>query len=268
MKHLLLAGACALVLASAPAFAQSPPDPVSPGAASPASPSITSPSVTSPSSPSTSSGPCAAGQVLQANGQPCSPSPSISAQGPASASPGSPPANTAQSNTITVTPPSTAQAPASPSLSITPAPSTAQAPSTTVVPKSSTTITATASSGTRFIDRQSDNQLLASNLMGKSVQNSAGDKIGTVKDILFDDQGKMSAFIIGVGGFLGIGEKSVAISFDMIKPSKDKDGNMVLLAASLDKDAINSAPDFITLEDAKARAPSTATPSSPAPAAR
>jgi len=269
MKHLLLAGACALVLASAPAFAQSPPEPVSPGAASPAtpSPSITSPSVTSPASPSTSSGPCAPGQVLQANGQPCSPSPSISAQGPANASPGSPPSNTAQSTTtITVTPstpPSTAQAPASPSISTTPAPSTAQAPSTTVVPKSSTTITATASSGTRFVDRQSDNQLLASNLMGKSVHNSAGDKIGTVKDILFDDQGKMSAFIIGVGGFLGIGEKSVAISFDMIKPSKDKDGNMVLLAASLDKDAINSAPEFITLEDAKVRAPS-----SPAPAAR
>jgi len=104
--------------------------------------------------------------------------------------------------------------------------------------------------------------------MGKSVQNAAGDKIGTVKDILFDDQGKMSAFIIGVGGFLGIGEKSVAISFDMVKPTKDKDGNMILLASSLDKDAINSAPDFVTLEDAKARAPSTATPSSPAPAAR
>src|SRR3954464_1444243 len=76
MKHLLLAGACALVLASAPAFAQSSPNTLSPSASSPSSPSpsVTSPSVTSPSSPSTSSGPCAAGQVLQANGQPCSPS--------------------------------------------------------------------------------------------------------------------------------------------------------------------------------------------------
>jgi sporulation protein YlmC with PRC-barrel domain len=92
--------------------------------------------------------------------------------------------------------------------------------------------------------------------MGKAVQNSAGEKIGTVKDILFDDQGKMGAFILGVGGFLGIGEKSVAISFDMVKPTKDKDGNMILVAASLDKDSINSAPDFLTLEDAKARAPS------------
>jgi hypothetical protein len=102
--------------------------------------------------------------------------------------------------------------------------------------------------------------------MGKSVQNSAGDKIGTVKDILFDDQGKMSAIIIGIGGFLGIGEKSVGISFDMIKPSKDANGNLIL-TASIDKDAQNSAPDFMTLEDLKARAPSspagTAAPRTP-----
>jgi hypothetical protein len=102
--------------------------------------------------------------------------------------------------------------------------------------------------------------------MGKSVTNSAGDKIGSVKDILFDDQGKMSAVIIGVGGFLGIGEKSIGISFDMVKTSKDNNGNLVL-TASLDKDQINSAPDFLTLADVKARAaspaPATGAPSSP-----
>ena len=97
--------------------------------------------------------------------------------------------------------------------------------------------------------------------MGKSVQNSAGEKIGTVKDLLFDEQGKMTAVVIGFGGFLGIGEKTVAISFDMIKPSKDANGNLMLLAG-LDKDAHNSAPDFLTIEDIKVRA----TPSSPAPA--
>jgi len=265
MKHLLLAGACAFVLASAPAFAQGTPDPLSP---SPSQPSVTAPSPSpSPSSPS---GPCAAGQVLQANGQPCSPSASTNAQGSANPAPGAAPASTAQApSTIIVTPSApanTAQAPSSTTIVTPSAPSaTAQGPAVTTAPKS-TTVTATASTSTRFVDRQSDNQLLASNLMGKAVQNSAGDKIGTVKDILFDDQGKMSAFIIGVGGFLGIGEKSVAISFDMVKATKDKDGNMILLAASLDKDAINAAPDFLTLEDVKARAPSNtpgAVPASP-----
>jgi sporulation protein YlmC with PRC-barrel domain len=114
----------------------------------------------------------------------------------------------------------------------------------------------------KFIDRQSDNQHLASNFMGKSVQNNAGEKIGTVKDILFDDKGSMTAIIIGFGGFLGIGEKSVGIPFEMVKTSKDANGNLIVVA-SLDKDAINAAPDFLTLEDVKARAP-TAPGASPA----
>jgi len=88
--------------------------------------------------------------------------------------------------------------------------------------------------------------------MGKNVQDSAGNKIGTVKDILFDDQGKMAAFVLGVGGFLGIGEKSVAVSFDMVMPMKDANGNLIL-TASLTKDALNSAPDFLTLDDQKSR---------------
>jgi hypothetical protein len=95
--------------------------------------------------------------------------------------------------------------------------------------------------------------------MGKSVVNSAGDKIGTVKDIMFDDQGKMAAIIVGVGGFLGIGEKSVGLMFDMVKPSKDANGNLVL-TASLDKTALDNAPDFMTIEDIRARTPSNITP--------
>jgi len=91
--------------------------------------------------------------------------------------------------------------------------------------------------------------------MGKAVQNASGDKIGSVKDVLFDAQGKMSAVIVGVGGFLGIGEKSVGLAFDMVKPSRDANGNLIL-TASLDKDAVNSAPDFMTADDLKARGPS------------
>jgi hypothetical protein len=95
-------------------------------------------------------------------------------------------------------------------------------------------------------------------MMGKAVQNAAGERIGTVKDLLFDDQGKLHAVIIGFGGFLGIGEKSVGLPFEMVKSSRDANGNLIL-TASLDKDAINAAPDFMTLEDVKARA----VPSSP-----
>ncbi len=104
--------------------------------------------------------------------------------------------------------------------------------------------------------------MLASNLMGKAVQNSAGERIGTVKDILLDDSGKMNAIVIGFGGFLGIGEKTVAISADMVKPGKDANGNLIV-SVMLDKDAQNNAPDFLTLEDQKVRAPSTPTSVTP-----
>jgi sporulation protein YlmC with PRC-barrel domain len=109
-------------------------------------------------------------------------------------------------------------------------------------------------------------------MVGKAVQNAAGERIGTVKDLLFDDKGTMSAVVIGFGGFLGIGEKSVGLPFEMVKASRDASGNMIL-TASLDREAINAAPDFMSLEDIKARsAPSTpttpttpsGTPSSPA----
>jgi len=232
MKQYLMAAACAAALcASAPAFAQSSPgaNPASPSATSPASPSAT---------PSTNGG-CLPGQILDASGNPCpSTSPSSSAQNV------SPSAGSS----------STAQGPATPSGPSTPPAATAQAPS----PAPSAQV---ASSGANFISQQTDSQMLASNLMGKNVQDSAGNKIGSVKDILFDDQGKMAAIVIGVGGFLGIGEKSVAISFDQVMPGKDANGNLIV-TASLDKDTINAAPDFMTLDDLKAKTPSNAPPAS------
>jgi len=103
-------------------------------------------------------------------------------------------------------------------------------------------------------------------MMGKAVQNASGERIGTVKDILMDDTGKMNAVVIGFGGFLGIGEKTVAISADMAKQSKDANGNLIV-TVMLDKDAQNNAPDFLTLEDQKARSSSPAnSSSSPRPA--
>ena len=86
--------------------------------------------------------------------------------------------------------------------------------------------------------------------MGKGVQDAAGDKIGSVKDLVFDGQGNLSAVVLGVGGFLGIGEKSVAISFSSLTPSKDATGNL-MLTTSASQDDINSAPDFLSLDQQK-----------------
>ncbi|MCF4099184.1 PRC-barrel domain-containing protein [Maritalea mediterranea] len=61
--------------------------------------------------------------------------------------------------------------------------------------------------------------LLASELLGTKVHTAAGtnvEVVGEVKDIVMDDDGNAQYVIVGVGGFLGIGEKEVALSADQI----------------------------------------------------
>src|SRR5690606_30565628 len=59
---------------------------------------------------------------------------------------------------------------------------------------------------------------LASNIIGKPVYNGTGDdaeKIGSVNDLVINPDGSIEALVIGVGGFLGIGQKDVAIEYEL-----------------------------------------------------
>jgi hypothetical protein len=49
------------------------------------------------------------------------------------------------------------------------------------------------------------------------VYNQNNEKIGDISELLVDSSGKIQAVVVGVGGFLGIGERDVAIPFDQIK---------------------------------------------------
>jgi sporulation protein YlmC with PRC-barrel domain len=57
----------------------------------------------------------------------------------------------------------------------------------------------------------------ASKVVGLSVYNNSNEKIGSINDLLMDKSGNIKAAVIGVGGFLGMGEHLVAIPFDKIK---------------------------------------------------
>jgi len=54
---------------------------------------------------------------------------------------------------------------------------------------------------------------LASDTMDTSVHNLQKEKIGEVKDLIIDGDGRVVAAVVGIGGFLGMGEKDVAITF-------------------------------------------------------
>jgi sporulation protein YlmC with PRC-barrel domain len=57
----------------------------------------------------------------------------------------------------------------------------------------------------------------ASKLMGLDVYNENNEKLGDVNEIILDKNGKVTAVVIGVGGFLGMGEHDVAVSMDKLK---------------------------------------------------
>ncbi len=57
----------------------------------------------------------------------------------------------------------------------------------------------------------------ASKLAGVDVYNQANEKIGDINDVILDKSGKVTNVILGVGGFLGMGEHYVAVSYDKLK---------------------------------------------------
>jgi sporulation protein YlmC with PRC-barrel domain len=57
----------------------------------------------------------------------------------------------------------------------------------------------------------------ASKIVGLSVYNDKNESLGSINDLLTDKSGNIKAVVIGVGGFLGVGEHLVAVPFDKVK---------------------------------------------------
>jgi hypothetical protein len=81
-----------------------------------------------------------------------------------------------------------------------------------------------------------------SDYYNQSVYDAKDNKVRDVNDLLLDKDGKVGAVILGVGGFLGAGEKSVAVPFSAIKLT-DKNGKRYLVMDTT-KEALNSAPGY------------------------
>jgi sporulation protein YlmC with PRC-barrel domain len=76
-------------------------------------------------------------------------------------------------------------------------------------------------------------------ILGRDVFNESGDKIGTIDDLIVAPNLALSYAIIGVGGFLGIGSRDVAVP---VQQFKEAAGRIVLPGAT--KDALMAAPKF------------------------
>ena len=82
-----------------------------------------------------------------------------------------------------------------------------------------------------------------SDYYNQTVYDNRDNKIGDVNDLLLDKSGKISAVIVGVGGFLGVGEKNVAVPFSSLKVA-DKNGSRYLVLETT-KEALQTAPGYI-----------------------
>jgi sporulation protein YlmC with PRC-barrel domain len=95
----------------------------------------------------------------------------------------------------------------------------------------------------QFVTVQPEGQTLASQFIGQPVTNDAGESVGSINDLLFDKAGRIVNVVIGVGGFLGIGEKDVALPYSALSITADDKGKRVV-RVSVSKDQLKAAPNF------------------------
>jgi sporulation protein YlmC with PRC-barrel domain len=120
----------------------------------------------------------------------------------------------------------------------------------------------------------SEDQILASELLGQGVFNGVdenAERVGDVNDVVMGPGGRAEAVVIGVGGFLGLGEKNVAVDFSQLTWTVNANGDQVLIT-SITREQLEAAPGFDVAsvgpqdDTPMATDPMTSDPMEPAPA--
>jgi sporulation protein YlmC with PRC-barrel domain len=113
--------------------------------------------------------------------------------------------------------------------------------------------TSTSSSGKAdLVTAQKPDQWLATKFKGTNVLGADDKKIGDVSDILFDKDGKIQAYIVSVGGFLGMGAKEVALAPASFTVVPGDNGGADQLKVSMTQDELKQAQSFARYEAPKA----------------
>jgi sporulation protein YlmC with PRC-barrel domain len=97
-----------------------------------------------------------------------------------------------------------------------------------------------------FAGQQNKSQVLGTDFIGTPVVTKNGQKIGEIANLVFDQEGKIELAVIGVGGFLGLGEKMVAVPFGTVKSQIAGDKHVFVVDVTTDQ--FKAAPTFKTLD--------------------
>lgn len=141
----------------------------------------------------------------------------------------------------------------------------ATTPATTT--PAATTTEAGAPAGRFIVFEDGSTDWLASTLMGSTVYSGTDENLGKIVDILATDDGQVKAVVIGVGGFLGIGRKDVAVSPSTLERVKADNSQKLILKTT--KEELNAAPEFKTAaqQESSSVTSTPATPDATMPAA-
>lgn len=99
-----------------------------------------------------------------------------------------------------------------------------------------------------YLTEQSATQVSANEFIGAPVY-TGEDSIGDINDLIVEEDGRVIAAVIGVGGFLGIGEKNVALPMSKITISQNAEGDDLRLTTTETAETLKAAPEFATLEE-------------------
>jgi sporulation protein YlmC with PRC-barrel domain len=99
----------------------------------------------------------------------------------------------------------------------------------------------------RFYSSQ-PGQMLASTMIGLDVKNNANETIGEINELILDKDGKVVAVVVGVGGFLGMGEREVALDYKSLNikydPNALTDAGATTVTVDATKDSLKAAPEW------------------------
>lgn len=93
---------------------------------------------------------------------------------------------------------------------------------------------------------QNKSDMVTSKLVGLTIQNAANETIGEIADVVIGFDGKVKAWVVGVGGFLGIGTKYVAVDPSALHLQRI-DGKALRAVINTDKDQLRAAPEYVYL---------------------
>ena len=99
----------------------------------------------------------------------------------------------------------------------------------------------------QFVTQQPVNEWLAGVFIGAKVKNDAGDTVGDIYDLLFSPQGQINTVVLGVGGFLGLGERTVAVPYSTLSFKVGPKGERIIIVP-LSKENLVKAPEFKATE--------------------